>query len=105
MVQQQRSTVQRSRHQTYRAGASNDTNLVLRDGSDNLVIRSINDLLDDATLSQNAIWVGDASNNPEERAAGTTDQGVADRCNRLSTVADDSVDTRWDSREFNVALG
>ena len=56
------------------AGVNNDTNLVVRNASDDLVVRSINQLIGDATLSQNAIWVGDASNNPEERAAGTTDQ-------------------------------
>ncbi len=56
------------------AGAANDTNVVLRDANDNLVIRSINDLIDDATLSENAIWVGDASDNPTEVAAGTQGQ-------------------------------
>jgi len=56
------------------AGVANDTNVVLRDASNNLVIRSINDLLDDATLSTNAIWYGDATNNPIELAAGTQGQ-------------------------------
>ena len=56
------------------AGADNDTNIVIRDGSDELKVRSINELIADATLSENAIWVGDATNNPIERAAGTVDQ-------------------------------
>ncbi|MGE3799464.1 MAG: hypothetical protein AB7H80_00425, partial [Candidatus Kapaibacterium sp.] len=37
-------------------GVANDTNVVLRNASNDLVVRSINDLLDDATLSENAIW-------------------------------------------------
>jgi hypothetical protein len=56
------------------AGVDNDTNIVVRDANNELAVRSINELISDATLTENAIWVGDASNNPEERPAGTTDQ-------------------------------
>ena len=56
------------------AGVNNDTNLVVRNASDQLVVRSINELIADATLTENAIWVGDANNNPVERQAGTTNQ-------------------------------
>ena len=55
-------------------GVAGDTNVVLRDASNNLVVRSINDLIDDATLSTNAIWYGDVNNNPIELAAGTQGQ-------------------------------
>ena len=87
-------------------GAANDTNVVLRNANDELVVRSINDLLDDATLSENAIWVGDANNNPTERAAGTTDQVLqiaADGSPQWQTIQllpDGTVDNttlRWDN--------
>ncbi len=56
------------------AGLDGEIDVVIRNAGDELVVRTIDDLIGDATLSENAIWVGDASNNPEERAAGTTDQ-------------------------------
>ncbi|MCB9217538.1 MAG: hypothetical protein R3F28_04065 [Candidatus Kapaibacterium sp.] len=86
-------------------GVANDTNVVLRNANNDLVIRSINDLLDDATLSENAIWVGDASNNPIERAAGTADQVLqiatdgSPQWQTINLIPDGTVDNstlRWD---------
>lgn len=56
------------------AGAAGETDIVVRNASDELVVRTFDELLGDATLSQNAVWVGDATNNPAELAAGTTNQ-------------------------------
>ena len=44
------------------------------DVSGNMTIRTIDDILGDATLTLNNIWVGDATNNPSELAPGTNNQ-------------------------------
>ena len=45
---------------------TNGTEVVITDASGNVQTININDLIGNATLTQNAIWVGDASNNPAE---------------------------------------
>ena len=44
------------------------------DVSGNMTIRTIDDVLGDATLTLNNLWVGDALNNPAELAPGTNNQ-------------------------------
>jgi hypothetical protein len=87
------------------ANATNETTVIVSNGGD-METRTIDDLLSDATLSENAIWVGDASNNPSEVAAGTTDQvlqvsaaGVP-TWQTINLIPDGTVDNttlRWDA--------
>ena len=86
-------------------GAATEIDVVVRNASNELVVRTIDDLIGDATLSLNAVWVGDANNNPAELAAGVTDQVMqidatgAPTWQTINLIPDGTVDNttlRWD---------